>query len=61
MNGVTLETLSEMERCLRELPLKETEILQLTVARARRLGGYHLMTGQNPVYIVSCRGKGEQP
>ncbi len=59
INAVTLETLGEMERCLRELPFEEVEILQLTVAKARTLGGYHLMTGQNPVYIISCTGRGE--
>ena len=56
MNAITLETVGEMNDCLKELPLKNREIVQLTVARAKALGGYQMMMGQNPVYIVSCTG-----
>ena len=59
INAVTLETLSEIQAYLSKLPLGETEILQLSVAKARTLGSYHLLTGQNPVFIVSCTGTGE--
>ncbi len=56
MNAITLETVGEMNDCLKELPLKDGEIVQLTVARAKAVGGYQMMMGQNPVYIVACTG-----
>ena len=43
-------------QCLKELPLIEEEILSVNTARSRKLGAYHLMTGQNPIYIITCRG-----
>ena len=36
--------------------LKDAQIIQITAARARVLGRYHMMTGQNPVYIISAGG-----
>ena len=56
INTVTLETVSEVMDCLRTLPVTEEEIVSVSVARAKGLGAYHLMMGQNPVYIVTCRG-----
>ncbi len=56
INTVTLETLTEVLDCLKKLPLVEEEILSMSVAKARELGAYHLMTGQNPIYIITCRG-----
>ena len=32
--------------------LKEIQVTQLSAARSRILGDYHMMTGQNPVYII---------
>lgn len=61
INAVTLETVGEMNQCLKELPFKEVEIVQLQAARAKALGSYQLMMGQNPVYIASARAdKGEK-
>lgn len=56
INTVTLETIGEVTDCLKELPLIEEEIISVSVARARTLGKYHLMMGQNPIYIITCRG-----
>ena len=57
VNAVTLETVGEANACFKELPFTEAEIVQLQVSRARAAGPYRLMTGQNPVYIFSARGK----
>ena len=57
VNAVTLETVGEANACFKELPFTEVEIVQLQVSRARTAGPYRLMTGQNPVYIFSARGK----
>ncbi len=59
INTVTLDTIAEVMSCLQALPVREEEILSVSIARAKSLGTYHLMTGQNPVYIVACQGEGE--
>lgn len=59
VNAVTLETVAEAAACLRELSVTDVDIVQVSVAKARQLGGYQLMTGQDPVYIISCQGRGE--
>lgn len=56
INTVTLETIGEVTECLKELPLIEEEMISVSVARAKALGKYHLMMGQNPIYIITCRG-----
>lgn len=56
INTVTLETIGEVTECLKELPLIEEETISISVARAKKLGSYHLMMGQNPIYIITCRG-----
>ena len=35
--------------------LTDPEIVQMNVAASRVLGRYHMMTGQNPVYIITER------
>ena len=57
INSVTIETMSETLQVIRELNLVEEEFVNITVAKSRRLGKYHLMTGQNPVYIAVVRGR----
>lgn len=56
INAVTVETAGEAVQCLKSLPLIEEEMISVSVAKAKKLGNYHLMAGQNPVYIVTCRG-----
>ena len=55
---VTLETLSEALRCADELGLQDVEVVQVSVARARKLGGHHLMQAHNPVFLVTANGPG---
>ncbi len=56
INCITLETLSESLSVLARLPLKEEEIVQVTAAKSREVGKYHMMRGENPIYIISARG-----
>lgn len=54
INAVTLETISEIEGLKEKLPdLPEMEIIQVNVARSRKLGSYHLMEAENPVMIAA--------
>ncbi len=57
INSVTIETMNETLQTIKDLGLAEEEFVNVSVARARRLGRYHLMTGQNPVYIAVVRGR----
>lgn len=56
ITSVTLETLSETVRCMKELEVIEEETLCVNISKAKSLGEYHLMTAQNPIYITVCRG-----
>ena len=33
------------------------EVSQISAARSRKAGPYHLMTGQNPIWLLAARGK----
>jgi precorrin-6Y C5,15-methyltransferase (decarboxylating) len=57
INSVTIETLEETTQVIREFDLVEEEITCINVSKARKLGKYHLMTAQNPVYIAVVRGR----
>lgn len=56
ITAVTLETIGETVQCLKELPFSHVETVQVQMARAKTLGRYQLMTGQNPVYIFTAQG-----
>ena len=30
------------------------------IGESKEIGRYHMMMGQNPVYVISCTGKGEE-
>ena len=54
INAATLETISEIERLAKIYSdLRKMEIIQVNVARSKRLGNYHFMEAENPVMIVS--------
>ena len=56
INTVTAESFAEVVDCIKDLPVRDVDILQLSAARGRKLGRYHLMTAQNPVFIISFTG-----
>ena len=53
--AVTMESAAELTGIIKEYNFTEHEIVSLTVARDRRAGRYHLMTGQNPVYLFTMQ------
>lgn len=59
INCIALESVGEAMNCLKELPLEQVDIVQVQVAKGKKAGSYHLMMGQNPVYVISCQGKEE--
>jgi len=56
INSVTIETVAETIRCIKELGLKEIETLCVSVSRSRTTENVHLMMAQNPIYITVCGG-----
>lgn len=56
--AVTLESLGQLTAALPDF--RETEVVSVSVARDRKLGAYHLMTGQNPIFIVTMQGRKEK-
>ena len=56
ITAVTLETLTQALLCIRELGLCESDVVQLSVTKAREAGSHHLMAAQNPVYVISACG-----
>ena len=58
INAITLETMMEAIECFRIFEFEDIDILQISAARAKEVGNYHMMTGQNPVFIISGEKKG---
>ena len=56
INAITLETLSEVLECIKKFPLINVDITQITVAKSRQVAGLNMMTGQNPIYIITLKG-----
>ncbi|MEG0591223.1 MAG: precorrin-6y C5,15-methyltransferase (decarboxylating) subunit CbiE [Lachnospiraceae bacterium] len=56
LTAISLETMGEVERLMKSgvLPEEQVTITQLTVAASKTIGTYHMMMGQNPVFVVSC-------
>ena len=60
INCITLETVGETLGCIRELAKQEgceceNEIVQLCVSRSKNIGRYHMMMGENPIYIITVQ------
>ena len=55
INCITLETVTEALNAIKEFAFEESEIVQLSVSRAKELGRYHMMMGENPIYIITCQ------
>ena len=53
VNAIALETLAEAVSCLTKMGCGHVDVVQLSAARAREAGRYHMMTAQNPVFIIT--------
>ena len=56
VNTVALESLAEAVEAFRELGFQRTDVVQMNVAKSRKVGGYQMMMGQNPVYVLTGQG-----
>lgn len=57
INCIAMESTAEALQCIKELPVTDTEVVQLCVGRAKKAGPYHMMMGENPITVISCTGK----
>ena len=52
INCITLETQSKSLEILKEKGFKDIEIITVTIGRAKRVGPYTMMFGENPICII---------
>ena len=57
LTAISLETVKEAMEAMQEGLLPNAEVTQIFVAKSRELGTFHMMMGQNPVYIISAGEK----
>lgn len=57
LTAVSLESLTEGLSMFEQFHLQHVDITQLTAAQAQMLGRYHMMLGQNPVYVLTGEGQ----
>ena len=61
INCITLETVGETLACIKEMQTErsewkwESEVVQLGVSRSKEIGRYHMMMGENPIYIITIQ------
>lgn len=61
LTAISLETVKEAMEAMQEGFLPNAEVTQIFVAKSRELGSFHMMMGQNPVYIISAGEKERDP
>ena len=54
--AIALESVGELTACMKDPTLSDAETVCLQVSRGKKAGPYHLMLGQNPVYIFTLQG-----
>ena len=59
INCISLETIRELTLLKTDSRITNLEIIQVQVSRAKTIGDYHLMQGENPIYICSFDFTGE--
>ena len=61
INCITLETVGEALSCIKEMKTArsewnwESEVVQLGIARSKEIGRYHMMMGENPIYVITIQ------
>lgn len=53
INAITLETMSSAMEILKEKGFKDIEVVNMSVARGKKVGPYTMMYGENPIYIIT--------
>ncbi len=53
MTCISLNTMAEVMKAIESGDLRDPEIVQISVAKSKQVAHHHMMTGQNPIYIIS--------
>ena len=53
VNAITLETLTEALSQFKKLGFENIDIVQIFAAHGKAAGNYHMMQGENPIFIIS--------
>lgn len=53
VNVIAIESLADTIQAFRDRNFEYVDVTQISAARAKELGRYHLMMGQNPVFILT--------
>ena len=53
INAISMETICEIKEVLSTFSIQNADVVQMQVSRANRVGTYHLMQAENPVWICS--------
>lgn len=53
INAVTLETIAEVNSILKYFEIKDADVVQVSISKAKTVGDYNVMQAQNPVYVVT--------
>lgn len=54
INAITLETLADATKLLKDLNFKNIEVVNVVVSRGKSIGPYTMMYGENPIYIITA-------
>lgn len=54
MNAVTIETLAQIAGYYKAKKEYSLEVVNVSIARSKKLGSYHLMMAQNPIYVMTA-------
>lgn len=57
INAISLETLRVLTEIEKEFDVENFDIVSMQISRSRRIGGYNMMQGENPIWICSFKGK----
>lgn len=55
INCITLETVTEAIDVMKEYQFHEQQVVQMNVSRSKMIGRYHMMMGENPIYVMVCQ------
>ena len=55
--AVSLESIAELTACMKDFDFTEAEAVSVQIARGKKAGSYHLMAGQNPVYVFTMQSE----
>ncbi|MDD7267187.1 MAG: precorrin-6A reductase [Lachnospiraceae bacterium] len=55
-NAITLESVTQITTAIRRFELAGEDISLVQVSKDKKVAGYHMMMGQNPIYIIRAKG-----